>query len=457
MHETKQQYTFGLEFQTKILAMAARDKKFLEYYGDILDPGYMSTSASCILMNLVKNYYNKYKGIPTLDATNELSNQYIRSMNIDSTTALEITGLIDKIYNIDLSDADYVRDKAVDFGKNQALRGAILDSAKFLHNGDADPILVRSMIEKACNVGMGVGDYGLELFNSLEMLPKLAAQDVGFSHKVSTGWPTLDNAYKGGLGAGEIGIIIGGAGQGKSSLLVNLGAAAIENQTHVVYITHELSEVDVSLRFAARFTGMTIDEILNPAYYDEYVKAVTRVKKYKHYLRVKYMHPGRVTAASIRSYISRVEALDGVTTGLLCNDYADKLMPIPRKDGNKDNGGSRYWDLGHIITDLIVLGKDYKFPVWTASQLNREGFFSGEARSDNTADSFQKIMDADLVVVLQQTRQEMQAGKARGWIDKARRGKSQIGINWDVDYAHMHIVETPPDPLLTQNSSNRKP
>jgi hypothetical protein len=93
--------------------------------------------------------------------------------------------------------------------------------------------------------------------------------------------------------------------------------------------------------------------------------------------------------------------------------------------------------------DLILIGKDFKFPVWTGSQLNRSGYFAQNPGSEMTSDSMMKIFNCDCSIVMQQTREEREAGKMRGLIDKARRGVAQVHINWQVDYEHMLVTEAP--------------
>jgi hypothetical protein len=141
----------------------------------------------------------------------------------------------------------------------------------------------------------------------------------------------------------------------------------------------------------------------------------------------------------IRAYISRLESIDGVRVGLLIDDYADRLSPALKGIDNTDT----YRALGSITDDLILIGKDFKFPVWTGSQLNRSGYFAQNPGSEMTSDSMMKIFNCDCSIVMQQTREEREAGKMRGLIDKARRGVAQVHINWQVDYEHMLVTEAP--------------
>jgi replicative DNA helicase len=431
-------YPFGIDFQTKIISLIAKDPKFLDNYQDVINPNYFSNNSFVIIVQSLMDYFRRYKSTPTLDVLQELLLSYIKKVQLDASLATELTITASRIYEIDVTDIDFIRDKVVDFGKNHAMRIAVIESAKIIQN-NGNLIEVRNLVDKACHVGTGISDYGIELFKNLEHLPDIALQSDTFTHKVPTGWPTIDKAYFGGLGAGELGIINGGSGQGKSMLLVNMIASAIERGVTGVYITHELSEIDVLLRITARLTGMTIQQILDPTYRQKFNEVISNILKYKHYLRVKYMPPRITTPMHIRAYISRLESIDGVRVGLLIDDYADRLSPALKGIDNTDT----YRALGSITDDLILIGKDFKFPVWTGSQLNRSGYFAQNPGSEMTSDSMMKIFNCDCSIVMQQTREEREAGKMRGLIDKARRGVAQVHINWQVDYEHMLVTEAP--------------
>lgn len=434
-------YPYDKTFQLKIIALAGRESKFLDQFSDVLNPDYLSTQISASVLRLILTYYSKYKLPPTLDAIRDMIASYCKRFTLDLPISEEMLKIAEQAYNIDLSDGDYVRDKVVEFGRNQAMRSAIIESAKMLQSGE-DLDKVRNLVDKAHRVGLGIGGDGLEIFRSLKDLRNIVLSSDTYSKKVITGWPTLDKVTRGGLGAGELGVIVGGYGQGKSMLLVSLAATAAEQAVNTTYITHELSEVDVALRFASRLTGLTIDQILSEEYHTQFQAQVDRLTKFKHYLRVKYMHPNQVNALAIRSYISRIEAVDGISMGLLVNDYADKLLPI-----DTTSIGDSYLKMGRVFDDLATLGKDFRFPVWTASQYNREGVYNPAAGGTMIADSIQKLYNCDLAIMIQQSVDDRAQGKMRGWLEKDRRGRAMIYINWNVDYDRMLITESTPMPV----------
>jgi len=77
---------------------------------------------------------------------------------------------------------------------------------------------------------------------------------------VTTGLTELDN-HIGGFHKGELVIIIGGTGEGKSIILLNCATAAYLDAHSVIYITMEMSENDVLIRYHSRISGLNHNKI----------------------------------------------------------------------------------------------------------------------------------------------------------------------------------------------------
>ena len=70
--------------------------------------------------------------------------------------------------------------------------------------------------------------------------------------------PLINKLLCGGLGDGDLGLIAGGPGGGKSWALVALGAHAVKLGYTVVHYTLELNEKYVGRRYDANFTEISV-------------------------------------------------------------------------------------------------------------------------------------------------------------------------------------------------------
>ena len=74
---------------------------------------------------------------------------------------------------------------------------------------------------------------------------------------VSTSWDVINEVMDGGLGKGELGVIVAPAGIGKTWMLQVLGSAAVKAGLTVVHYTLELNQTYVGLRYDTVFSGVT--------------------------------------------------------------------------------------------------------------------------------------------------------------------------------------------------------
>ena len=83
----------------------------------------------------------------------------------------------------------------------------------------------------------------------------------------------------------------------------------------------------------------------------------------------------------------------GYEPDLVLLDYADLLRSTEKAE-------ARYIELGAIYEQLRGLAGEYQVPIWTASQSQRSSIQDDVIQADKIAESYSKIMTADLVLSL---------------------------------------------------------
>ena len=156
-------------------------------------------------------------------------------------------------YAASQDDLEYVQEEFTGFCRNQEMKSAILESADLLKGGDFEGI--RSIVEKAIKAGMDKS-IGHEYNKDVE-----SRYRVDYRPTIPTPWPTLNDGIQGGFGPGDLGIVFGSPGGGKSWTMVALAAHAVQLGYKVNYYTLELGEDYVGKRFDCYFTGHGIEEV----------------------------------------------------------------------------------------------------------------------------------------------------------------------------------------------------
>ena len=243
MSETLTQ--FGTSFQSKIIAALLRDIKFIQTISDILEPTMFDSDSNKWLVKVIRDYYYEYKKQPTLEVLkykiDEIENDILK------------VGVVDKLRdvwkNIEATDLEFVEEQTLDFCKNQTLKNAILNSVELLENKDYEGI--KSIIDEAMKAG-STRDLGHDYLVSLEDRLTQSARIT-----VKTPWDVVNEVMDGGLGVGELGVIVAPAGIGKSWTLQCLGADIIRQGKVVIHYTLELNQSYVGLRYDSIFSGVT--------------------------------------------------------------------------------------------------------------------------------------------------------------------------------------------------------
>ena len=220
----------------------------------------------------------------------------------------------------------------------------------------------------------------------------------------------------GGLGSGELGVMVAPAGIGKSWALANVGANAVKAGKTVLHYTLELNQAYVGLRYDSIFTGIAAQDL---KYNLDEVKK--RLKQIPGELIIKYYPTKAAGVMSLAAHIEKCK-MQGKKPDMVIVDYADLLRGSGR--------GSREvrHELGNIYEDLRGLAGEYEIPIWTASQANRSALQEDVIQADKIAESYSKIMTADFVVSLSRKIEDKAAGTGRWHVIKNRFGPDGITL-----------------------------
>ena len=390
---------YGTSFQNKVLAIFLKDRPFMQQVHDIIDPKYFSSESSQWLAKVILKYFAEYKTPPTL----EVLKVELDAISIDVLKTTVVENIREVLKFADADDSQYIKDKTLDFCKNQKLKAAILKSVELLQSGKYDEI--KTGIDEAMKAGSD-RNIGHEY-----------ADDVALRfvenkrNTVKTPWDIIDEIMDGGLGCGEMGVFVAPAGIGKSMALVNMAAYAAKRGLNVIYYTLELSETYVGARFDSHYTGIPTQEL--KFHQEEVMEALKGVKGK---LIIKYYPTKTATVNTIAAHLDKC-IMQGTKPDIILLDYADLLRDTGVKGAVRND-----IMLGNIYEDLRGLAGTYQVPIWTASQANRSALEQDVIEADKIAESYSKVMVADFVVSLSRKTADKISGTGRWHIIKNRFG-----------------------------------
>ena len=387
---------YGVGFQVKVMSSLLKHKEFLQNIHDILEEEYFDNPAHKWIVEEILKYHYKYHTTPSLDAlqveVKKIDNEVLKVSVIEQ---------LKEAYKASNEDQEYVEQEFANFCKNQQLKKALLSSVDLLEKGQYDDI--RYLIDSALKAGMDK-NLGHEYEKDTET--RYRAED---RNPIPTPWPHINEMLQGGLGAGDVGIIFGNPGGGKSWMLTALGAMPVSLGYTVAHYTLELSEGYMGRRYDATFTGLKVQEL---GLHRQEVNEM--IEKLKGKLIIKEFSMGKASISSIEAHIQKMTDL-GTRPDLIIIDYVDLLKSKRKSIDRKD-------EIDDIYISTKDLARDLKLPIWTVSQVNRAGAKDDVIEGDKAAGSYNKIMIADFALSLSRKRLDKVNGTGRAHIMKNRYG-----------------------------------
>lgn len=430
---------YGYNFQIKLLTCLATNELFFKQIIDSLRIEYFDSKSDQFLYSFIKIYYNKYEKLPTKDIyeveINKLQNDILKT---------SVEEHFKDVFNyIGSTDLPAIQDEVLSFCSRQAFTDALDESIKLLEANQQDKIL--PTIEKAALVGKEVyspTDY-IEDFDK-----RYEEED---RHPILTGWDVIDDLMDGGLSGGELGVLVGGPGGGKSWSLISIAANALRNGIPVHHYTLELSKSYTQKRYDAFFSGINVREL---KYNKDKVKEIIK-QQVKAELNVEWYPSNTFTINQLKANIDRA-ILAKKKPGLIIIDYGDLM-----KGDNRYIKQELRHELRNIYIDLRSVSGIYQIPIWTASQAGRSASKTEIIQGDQVAEDYSKIMTADFVVSLQRLVEHKLGGTGRWHIIKNRFGPDGLTFpsKIDTNVGHMQIfnensVEGKKTKISMQNSDD---
>jgi replicative DNA helicase len=397
----------------KVISSLLSHKEFLQNINDVLSDEYFSNPSHKWIINEIVKYYEKYHTTISLDILKvemkKLDNEVLK---------VSIKEQLREAYRSDIEDLAYVQEEFSTFCKNQQLKKALLNSVDLLKAGDYDSI--KYMIESAMKAGQDK-NIGHEYKKDTESRYREDHRSI-----VPTPWEPINELIQGGLGNGDLGLIFGNPGGGKSWCLVALGGHAVKMGYNVIHYTLELSEAYTGRRYDAFFTGTPVDQL------EKHKSEVeTLTSELPGELIIREYPMGKTTIHTIESHIKKVIDL-GIKPDLILIDYIDLLSTRKR---NVDRKG----EIDDIYTSTKGLARELNIPIWSVSQVNRAGAKDDIIEGDKAAGSYDKMMITDLSLSLSRKKEDKVNGTGRLHIMKNRYGMDGLTFEVDVNTSNGHI------------------
>ena len=410
---------FGKTFQENMCKLMVYDRSYCDQMQEVLDVKYLELKYLQVFTEKLFNYKKEYGIHPTNDTLNSVLNTELNEEN--EVIQKQVMDYFIKLKAFpDIQDREYIISKSVDFCRKQVLKKAMMKSVPLLNKCSFEEI--EKLISDALRLGIS-NDHGYDYIKDFEARFIERARNP-----VTTGWAKIDKITKGGLGQGELVVVVAPTGAGKSHVLVHLGAQALKQGKNVVHFTLELADTAVAQRYDACLTGIPLDELMNQK--DDVFDVI---KDIDGQLIVKEFPTKSASVVTLKNHLEKVRQTE-MEIDMIVVDYGDLLKSSTvRKNSEKRH------ELESIYEELRGLGQEFGCPVVTASQTNRKGLNEEVITMESISEAFNKCFVADFIISLSRTIKDRNANIARIFVAKNRNGPDGIVFSAFMDTSSVSI------------------
>ena len=410
MSEEKNFGYLGHTFQQQLIKSIIEDKKFGDVIIDVLESKYFDNNSFKFIMENIKELHLSYNKVPNYETLaqkimSEGGNKDINRPHIDT---------LESIKNLEKND-EFVKDKSLNFCRQQNLKKELKVIQSIIENGEFESYnKIEQKIQKALQVGI-MNDTVVDVFHNID-----DALEKDYRLPIRTGIVGLDNVLKGGLGRGELGVVLAPTGTGKTTLMTKFANTAYNDGFNVLQIFFEDNEAQIKRKHYTIWSGIAPDD--QPEFKEEVLSAVReQQERSTGSLKLSKLPSDNITISEIKSKIRKMIS-EGFKPDLLLIDYVDCISPERSVDGEEWKGE------GSIMRSLESMTSEFNIAIWTATQGNRGSISSEVVTGDQMGGSIKKAQIAHIILSIGKTLEQKESNLATLTLLKSRVGKD--GIIW---------------------------
>ena len=402
----------GETFQYRLTHEFMENHTFFEDLSSIIDQNMFTDPNLKTLVGVMKNYYEREGHVPSYDML-EVELRDISHSDKEIETYLAI---LEKVRNSASDGVERTRELAEKFFKQQNIIRTANEILKIAGNGDTNQYeACVDLLNDAMTKGTH-NDFGEGLFDHIN---ETLSDD--YRVPIPTGIGKIDEALEGGLGKGELGVIIGPTSFGKTSLTTAMASHAACNGYKVLQIVFEDRIKQIQRKHLGRITGIEAKDLSKPDVVDlvrQTIDAFPQKEELEKNLRIVKFPSGEKTARQIERFIKKL-INSGFKPDLTIIDYFECLEHELDKSSSNE-----FSQEGKTMRRFEAMAGELDMAIWIPSQGTKDSINLELVTMDKIGGSVKKAQIAHVIMSIARTVDDIANNKATIAILKNRAGKS---------------------------------
>jgi len=410
----------GEDFQVELVKCFIEDQQFFINIENIINQN-MFTEPS--LKRIVGFMKDRYALSETVASYKDLDSM-IRAKISDTINVQKCLAMLEKIKNVETRGIDIIEGYSEKFFKQQNLTKALKSAFEIIEMGDSNRYdEIEDIVKKAleCN---NKNELGFRIFDNME-----EALKEDYRCTIPTGADLLDNAFYGGLGKGELGIIIAPSSVGKTSATTGFAATAAVTKTEdnnykgykVLHIFFEDEEVNIKRKYYAYLTDIDACDLSLPDIRPKVVEMINK-NEWKDMIQRNvigyHAQNGEFSPTDIKKFIQKHIAM-GFKPDLVIVDYFECLK-LEKAETSADTEWTRE---GLTMRKLESIAHEFNLALWCPVQGTKDSFNQQIVGLTQAGGSVKKVQIGHVIISFARTEEMRLHDKINIFINKFRPGR----------------------------------
>ena len=406
----------GLNFQYRLVSAFFQDTKFYRDFSPIIDHNMFTDPHLRRIVGILNDFFTKYDYVPNKD----VFETELRSKTNNEQEVEFLIETFEKILNTSTEGIDSTKEHAEKFFKQQNLVKAINQIKKIVEMGDLNRYPECEDIIRNVLVTGNREELGERIFDDLG---EVLSED--YRNPIPTGIDALDKLLEGGIGEGELGLIIAAMGVGKTTIttaIANAAATTLNDKNNykgykVLQIFFEDKYRQIKRKHIGKLTDIEAKDLSKPSMINT-VKDIIDTSSERDLLNnnivLKRFYTGSVTVTDIRNHVKKLINV-GFKPDLITIDYFECIIPAIR---TKDV----YQSEGPTMRALETMASELNVGIWVTTQGTKDSINCDILTTDKASGSADKTRVAHIILSIAKQMEDMNNNTATIALLKNRAG-----------------------------------
>lgn len=368
-----------------------------------IQPEYFDQAPERILFESISFLFNKHSKVPSLD-------MLLVYLNNRSDVAEDVYRRIREYIPflrspLKIPSGEWLLETTEEWCQDRAFFNATLNAAQVLEKSDKKKISkgeIPELFKQALAVSFdpNIGhDYFADLSERFDQY-----QDPG--ERIPFGIEMFDRVTNGGVKRKTITVFLAPPNRGKTLFMCNFAASAIKSGRNVLYLSLEMSEVEIARRIDSNLLQMESDKI-EKLPKEKYISRIQTMRNLiKGELVIKQYPTGVANVNHFRHLLQELRLKKNFVPDVLYVDYLNLMASAAYP-----KGAESYTRVKACIEEIRGLAVEHDLALFTATQTNRSGFDAIDLDMDDVSESFGVPATADYMFGLIQNEDLAETGQ----------------------------------------------